>query len=120
MDMITTSAATENSFLLGSPSPQNVSQVATQCLDTLRRFVERGQITQLVAFDVREPGGSTPLSYAGFYDYDHLEHMANDAAGFSGNARGVHFTLNPLNSDVLCRCPNRVQRAQKGILARPC
>ena len=41
--MITTLAATDNSFMLGSPSPQNVSQVATECLNTLRRFVARGQ-----------------------------------------------------------------------------
>ena len=115
--MTTTTAATDNSSLLGSTNPQNVSQVATDCLNALRLFIGPGQITQIAAFEVRAQDASRPRDYAGYFDYDHLELMAREAARFSGSARGVYFTLNPLKADAFDRCPNRVQLARSGVLA---
>lgn len=43
--------------------------------------------------------------------------MASEAARLSGQCRGVYFTLNPLNPDVLARSSNRVQIFRKGQAA---
>jgi hypothetical protein len=116
--MITPNATSSNSILPGPANPQNTFQnVGAVCLNTLRLFIGRGQITQLVAFDALSPDGSRRLDYAGYFDYDHLELMASEAARLSGSARGVHFTLNPLKPEVLSRCSNQVQRAETGKLA---
>ena len=43
--------------------------------------------------------------------------MAEEALRLSGTAKGVYFTLNPLNADLLARAANRVKTAMKGDLA---
>lgn len=116
--MVASPSVSNNPFQHNLNEVHGQLQVVNDCLQTLRVFLAPGQITQLVAFRVEEPGRRTPIDYAGFFDFDHLDLMAREAAIFSGTAKGVHFTLNPLNPEVLNRCPNRVQPVRKGILAR--
>lgn len=116
--MVASPSVSNNPFQHNLNEVHGQLQVVNDCLQTLRVFLAPGQITQLVALRVEEPGRSTPIDYAGFFDFDHLDLMAREAATFSGTAKGVHFTLNPLNPEVLNRCPNRVQPVRKGILAR--
>lgn len=110
-------------FVSNNPFQHNLNDVhdqvhvANDCLQTLQVFIAPEQVTQLVAFRVEQPGRNTPIDYAGFFDFDHLDHMAREAAEFSGRGKGIHFTLNPLSPEVLNRCPNRVQPVRKGILA---
>ena len=112
--MILSNTQLDNPILI-EPSPAHpTAQVEAACLRTLQLFIKPGQVTQLMAFDVREPAHHGPRNFGGYFDYDHLDLMASEAARFSGNARGVHFTLNPLRPDVLGRAPNRVQRVVKG------
>lgn len=55
-----------------------------------------------------------PVTVGGYFDFDHLEDMAEEALSLSGAARGVYFTLNPLNRDLLARCCNRTTIFGKG------
>lgn len=51
-----------------------------------------------------------PHTIAGFFDLDHIDEAA--AAAFDlqlKNAKGVYFTLNPINPDLLSRRANRVE-----------
>ncbi len=116
--MITTNVASANSSLFGSTEPQHCAKsVEVECLNTLRLFIAPDQITQLVAFDVREPGARISRHYAGFFDYQHLDQMVQCAARFCGIARGIYFTFNPLNRNAFERRPNGFLPAQKGVLA---
>lgn len=115
--MVATVTFQDNSLWPHSNNAHDHERVITDCLNTLRNFISPGQVTQLVALDVTGPGCYAPTRYAGFFDYDHLDLMAREAADFSGRSKGVYFTLNPLKPEVRERCPNRVQRAQQGVLA---
>ncbi len=116
--MIATNVVSANpSLSWPTESLRSAQSIEAECLNTLRFFIASEQITQLVAFDVCEPGARTSYSYAGFFDYQHLDQMAHHAARFSGIARGVHFTLNPLKPEAFERCPNRLLPVRKGVLA---
>lgn len=115
--MVATATFQNNSLWPHSNNDHDHARVVNDCLNTLRIFIAPGQVTQLVALDVMEPGCCAPARYAGFFDYDHLDLMAREAADFSGRSKGVYFTLNPLKPEVRDRCPNRVQRAQPRVLA---
>lgn len=115
--MVATATFQNNSLWPHSNNAHDHARVVNDCLNTLRIFISPGQVTQLVALDVTGPGCYAPTRYAGFFDYDHLDLMAREAADFSGRSKGVYFTLNPLKPEVRDRCPNRVQRAQQGVLA---
>src|SRR5262249_16016412 len=52
-----------------------------------------------------ERGGTV----SGCFHPDHREEMAPAAAGLSGRAQGVYFTLNPVDATVLARALNRVR-----------
>lgn len=92
------------------PVRKEILQVA----EWLRLFVESGQVTELRALDVARGNGS--FVEAGFYDFDHLEDMARAALDLTRHARGVYFVPNPIISDTLARCANKVQRARKDEL----
>lgn len=55
---------------------------------------------------------SSPLS--GFYD--DIDKMAQDAARIeaAGKAKGIYFTLNPVNPELLMRSANRLHQAKSG------
>ena len=99
------------------PNTNQEATTTSECLRTLQQFIEPGQVTQLVAIEASEPGLRQPQTFAGYFDFDHLCEMAAVAAKYSGNAKGVFFTLNPLLTDVLARCRNRVKIARKGDAA---
>ena len=72
-----------------------------------------GQTVELRALEVSN-GYGQPHTENGFYDTEHLSHMAYDALELGRCAKGVYFTLNPINNDLLARCFNRCQRTTKG------
>jgi putative DNA primase/helicase len=75
----------------------------------LRRLVEPGRVLELRALKV--PTGSRGTyapTYAGYYDTDHLDLMADMAETLTGQgAGGVYLTLNPVEPELLGRCANR-------------
>jgi hypothetical protein len=91
---------------------ERVARVAA----ALRLFVADGQVTQLVALDVRRRG-ERKHTESGFFDSAHLEDMARAALSVTAHAHGVYFTLNPVKPDRLARRANRVDWAGEGELA---
>ena len=68
-----------HSIVTATESPP-ISQIANECLQTLRLFIRPGQVTQLFALKVRESGLHLPRNVGGYYDFDHPEDMARSAA----------------------------------------
>jgi hypothetical protein len=83
-----------------------------------RLLIAPGQVVELRALDVKRGAAGRPHTEAGFFDYDHLEDMARVALTISPHARGVYFTLNPLNPDLLARRCNRIDWANEGEQAQ--
>ncbi len=90
-------------------------------LDKLARvmqlFVEPGQVVELRALNVQASYGR-PHVEAGYFDFEHLFQMAKAAHFITGRAKGVYFTLNPINPDLLARRANRIARACEGELSK--
>jgi hypothetical protein len=84
-----------------------------QIADWLRLFIEPGQVTELRALKVRQRYGR-PRTVAGFFDYDHLDQMAEEALKVEAAAQGVYFIPNQLNPAILARRSNRVEEAEEG------
>jgi hypothetical protein len=76
--------------------------LARQVAAWLRLFVAADQVVELRALNVPLPNGGK-LTISGFYNYDGLERMANDALELTADAEGVYFTLNPLDASLLAR-----------------
>jgi len=108
--MIVANSHQNNHTFVAPVESSQVSRVVSECLQTLRLFIEPGQVTQLIALDVTEPGLRVPQCVGGYFDYDHLDLMAREAADLSGSTSAVYFTLNPLMPEALARCQNRIQR----------
>lgn len=97
-----------------SAKPPSVAELARDVARQMRALVDRDQVVELRALQVRR-GSRRPHTEAGFFDYDHLEEMGQAAAAITPLARGVYFTLNPLNPDLLARRTNRVEFAEEGL-----
>ena len=80
----------------------------------LKIFIAPSQVTHLLALEVERPGLDLLINKGGFFDYDHLREMVELAMELSGNCRGVYFTFNPLNQDVLSCCFNRLKTLRRG------
>lgn len=83
--------------------------------DWLRGLMSEGQVTELRAVDVPQRYGG-PRTVSGYFDYDHLDRMAEAALELSEEAKApaVYFTMNPLKPAVLHRRYNRMDTAGKG------
>jgi hypothetical protein len=95
-----------------------VGEQITLVADCLRLFLVPGQITELVAVDVRTGGKGRPHIEAGFFDHGHLEDMAKAALGVTAYAAGVYFIPNAIKPDLLARRANRIDWAAEGELAK--
>lgn len=96
------------------PLEEQAGGIARQIEANLRLFVAENQIVELLILDAELPGLRTPVRMFGFYDPEHLADMATEAANHSGRAKGIYFTLNPLQPDLIARCCNRVKLARQG------
>ena len=81
----------------------------------LRLIVAPGAVTEVRAVDIPTQYGR-PHVESGYFDHDHLEEAAKEAARLSlkAKAKGVYFVLNPVAPDLLARRANRVGRAGEG------
>jgi hypothetical protein len=59
-----------------------------------------------------------PHVESGFFDSEHLKELALAGMQLTRFAKGVYFTLNPLNPDPLARRCSRVARANERELAK--
>ena len=92
---------------------QSVAQLAT----LYGSLLAPDQIVELRALNVQR-GSGRPHVEAGFYDMAHLSNLAADALRITPSAKGVYFTLNPLNPDLLARRANRIAWANEGESAK--
>ncbi len=83
-----------------------------QIVNWLRLFVAEDQVVELRALGVVTRNYRKPHVVSGYFDFEHLEEMAKQAWELSPDARGMYFTLNPLNRDLLFRRYNRIDDAQ--------
>ena len=83
-------------------------------LHYLRQRVRTGDVVELRALGVQS--GEFKNQYVGYYDSEHLERLATDAAMLSHvrKAAGVYLTLNPVNPELIHRLPNAFNRANSG------
>lgn len=75
----------------------------------LAHFVAPDQVTELRALHVGQRG----RTFAGWYDGEHLRHLAKHALSLSREAAGVYFIPNPVNASLLARRPNDVSNVYK-------
>ncbi len=94
----------------------SLDEAAALLAEQYRVLVAPGQVVEPRALGVRR--GGRPHTEAGFFDADHLRDLARAALLVSRHARGVYFTLNPLNPDLLARRCNRIDWADEGELAK--
>jgi hypothetical protein len=113
--------ATDNTDSGSSTGPSgkrlSLDEKAARLAEMYAALIAPGQVVELRALDVRR-GTGRPHTEAGFFDAGHLADMAKAALQVSPLAKGVYFTLNPLNSDLLARRCNRIAYAAEGELAK--
>jgi hypothetical protein len=97
-------------------TPMSREEYVDQMTRVMQLFVEPGQVVELRALGVQSKYGQ-PHVEAGFFDSDHLHEMAETAMRVMTTAKGVYFTLNPLNPALLARRCNRIDRAGQGELS---
>jgi P4 family phage/plasmid primase-like protien len=106
--------AAANAGSVGSAGPEKPEPVAVVA-DWLRAFAELGQVVELRALKCNR--GYRPVTWAGYFDDQHLVAMAEEAVRLSPHAEGVYFTLNPLKPELLARRANRAAAAETGFSA---
>src|SRR5262249_41589161 len=78
----------------------------------LRLFVAPGAVAEMRALGVVR--GHRRGAMSGYYDFEHLDLMAQDALEITPHAEGVYFTFNPVNPALLARRANRYDWAETG------
>jgi hypothetical protein len=84
----------------------NPASSAAQVAEWLRVFVESGQV-----FEVRILNAPRAGTVSGYFN--DVDKAAKAAAGWSGKAPAVYFTLNPVNPALLARASNRLEERSK-------
>jgi hypothetical protein len=79
----------------------------------LTRVFEPGQVVELRALGVQHRT-ERPHVEAGFFDFDHLDLLVENARQLTTRSTGVYITLNPLARGILSRRCCRVDYAETG------
>jgi len=98
-------------------SSTSASNTPEDMIRMMQLFVEPGQVVELRAVNV-DTGYGRPHVEAGFFDSEHLHLMVTAALSITGKAKGVYFTLNPVDPDLQARRCNRIARAGEGELTK--
>ncbi len=78
--------------------------------DAIRLIVGPGQVTELRALEA-SLDGKWPATYSGYFD--DADKLA-DAVGTIRTAKGIYFTPNPVDPDLIARAANRIRKTPKG------
>jgi hypothetical protein len=103
-------------MLVGGDGKINEITAAT-IAEWLALFVRHDDVCELRALKVFTRQYTKPRTEAGFFDGQHLDIMAEEAMRLTPFAGGVYLTINPLKSEILARCANRIKIAETGDLA---
>ena len=79
----------------------------------LKPFVQPGEVYELRILECVDNPKYPPFTMFGYFDSDHLDHLANAALLWTSKAEGVYVTLNPVVPDLLARAANRIIIAGK-------
>jgi hypothetical protein len=104
--------------IIMAPSSEQVNtfdEQAARVAEWAALLIEPGQVVELRALMVQRRS-ERPHTEAGFFDSDHLREMAATALQLTKYAKGVYFTLNPVNPDLLARRAYRTNYAHEGEL----
>jgi hypothetical protein len=74
----------------------------------LREFLVPDQVVELRALDVPLRPNFRAPAVSGYFDADHLAELVDHAQRLTEVAKGVYFTMNPLNRDLLSRRHKRI------------
>lgn len=100
-----------------SVTPPTHPSIVDGLAELYHRLLAPDQVVELRALGVQR-GTGKPHTEAGFFDPGHLPEMAKAALALTTYAKGVYFTLNPLNPVLLARRCNRTAWANEGELAK--
>jgi hypothetical protein len=101
MTMILKTDSTQNTLSLTSkPLPDN-----SAIMSALQTLFSPGDVVELRAFG---SGGRKQVN-AGYFDSDHWELLAEQAAALSSREAAVYITLNPVEPQLLSRYSNRIE-----------
>jgi putative DNA primase/helicase len=92
-------------------------QTAERIVRFLDLIAEPGQVIELRALKVKDRYGK-PYTVAGYFDAEHRADLAAEALRLTEMARGVYFTLNPINPELVARCYNRTDRSEEDSLTK--
>jgi len=85
-----------------------------QVADWLRLLIAPGTVTELRALRCRTAADKRPHTRSGYFDFEHLDQMAELAMTVTKWCEGVYWMLNPIRPDLLARRANRIDFAPKG------
>jgi hypothetical protein len=82
----------------------------------MRKIWQPGQVMELRALEVpTDRAGNWKKTFSGYFDHNHILEFSNEAAKLTNcGAKGVYFTLNPVDSALIARCANQVKQSAKG------
>jgi len=101
----------------GHDESASIDQIADRMAHEIAPFFEEGQVIELRAIGVKN-GNGRPHIEAGWFDSKNLLALTKCALQLTRNAKGVYYTLNPVNPDLLARRCYRVDWAQDGELTK--
>lgn len=96
-----------------SAKGNRTSEAYKSLVDDIRPLFADDQIVELRALKVKARYGK-PHTVSGYFDADHRAEMVAEAMNLTADAKGVYFTANPVNPDLLARRCNRVDRVDEG------
>ena len=76
----------------------------------LRHFMEPGSVHEFRALKVVDNPKYRPYTVVGYFDYDHIDHMAASCREWTMMAEGIYISINPLIADMLALANNKVIR----------
>lgn len=91
------------------PRSAENAQLAQAVRRSIEALVDPEQVIELRALGVRRRGGGRGVVESGYFD--DLDQFADSAAELSQWAKGVYWTLNPVNPALLARSRNRLRLA---------
>jgi hypothetical protein len=84
-------------------------------MEALSLFLRPGEVVEMRALSVTEPGGQYARTHSGYFD--DIEVAVRAAERVAGAARGVYFTPNPVLPALRARSHNRLRACGKGDAA---
>lgn len=95
----------------GGDGPPTFGEV----LDWVRLYLGPGQVVELRILGAKDDPASDrpPFIVSGFYDFDHLEEMVEEAWRWTPKAKGVYILPNPIEPELQALRQNRTEKYAK-------